>query len=500
MLEIVIRQFHSSLPVLLPVVALLMHLPISGIPLYASANTMGPKALEDLFDSTPGPRASDLNAVNCMLRVLLPSLDINLSILRGGIRGGDAVRAKTVASFLLLLFYSSWKRLSRFRLLMFEPGLVEAFSKCVRTAWGKPDVIIENVPCGKEILQLVKAILYENIKRGSPPGSAVFNVVMQILSGGSRREQRNEDITSKDTEALDEFHCHVVDSLVDYCGSMKVEIQDEQQVVDERSTQHQEQHFSLICISSLDDVPQILDNFIGAASAAVALLFTDNDRSLRVYCSVLELCLSVFNSSLWSYLISPDTGEFRTSVTVMLLRFTTVSMLRRATIDVIGNGNSSKRDCDDSNSSKLHGGRYDDSLIQEEFEELPSSSSHAVLTDVDSLLKLLGIIHSNLDVLLPLDLPSDDKQEEEHLKTPLQGHSISNSVSPTPYISDPQRHHRWPERSQSNSPTSPRQNFPAISFIRQPMKRYSSSAATSKVGIPNYLSRGHTLCVIHFSF
>ncbi len=505
LLETVIRRFHSSLPVLLPVVALLMHLPISGIPLYASANTMGPKVLEELFDSTPGPRISDLSAVNCMLRVLLPSLDVSLTILRAETRGGDTVRAKTVALFLLNLFYNTWTRLSKFHLLMFEPGLVGAISKCAKTAWTKPNTNIENVPCGEEILKLIKAILYESIKIGSPSGSVVFNVVMQILTGGGGyyREQRSEDsfffsISKGTADALDEFHCHVVDSLVGYCRSMKVEIKGEVQMVDEMSTtQHQEQqHSSLIC-TSLDDASLLLDNFIGATSATVAaLLFTDNDCSVRLYKSVMDLCLSIMNSPLWSYLTPLDDGDFRTSVIVMMLRTATVSMLKRATIGVIGSGNdnssSRKRDDDEDSNSSLKCG--DDKFsMQEEFEEeLPPSSRAVLLTDVHSLVPLFRVISSNLDVLLPLDLPLDDEQEEEDYLKSSKVRTKSTSSLPSSSISDDSRSRYNQQSSNSlhvDSDSSPcsllRQR--AITFMR-PISKHHSIGATSKVGIYIYMS------------
>ncbi len=415
-----------------------MHLPISGIPLYASANTMGPKVLEELFDSTPGPQASDLNAVNCMLRVLLPSLDVNLSILCGGIggtpittattatatalsslqnegrsRGGDTVRAKTVASFLLQLFYRSLKRLNGFRLLIFEPGLLEAFSKCLRAMWNKPGAIVEDVPCGKDVLQLIKAILSDIVKHGSPPGCGAFNAVTQILTGGRREQRVMSGSTIKDTEAFDGFRCYVVEFLLDYCRSFDVEVQDqqlspsnvcEQQVVDERQRW------------PLEDIRQVLDNLIGASTAAAALLTADDDCCLRVYSSVLELCLSVLNSSL----LSPDDGECRNPLIIIVLCVTAVSTLRRATIGVIGNGIGGERDSDNwsgssnNSSSKLCGG-HDHPIHQELGERRSSPPAPA---GVDSLLKLLKTIHSNLDVILPLDLFSDGGGQKKHHSLP----------------------------------------------------------------------------------
>ncbi len=509
-LEIVIRRFHSSLPVLLPVVALLMHLPISGIPLRANADTMGPKALEELFDSTPGPRSSDLNAVNCMLRVLLPSLDISLSILRGDgfhgttteaamtafsspqnegrSRGGDTIRAKTVASFLLQLFHRSSIRLNGFRLLMFEPGILEAFSKCLRATWNNPGAIIEDTPCGKDVVQLINAILSDIAIHSSPPGGGAFNAVMQILTGG-RREKRGGVMSGSssikdNTEAFNGFRCYVVEFLVDYCRSFDAEVWDqqispssaacEQKVVDEK----QRWRRPLFAHSSLKDNRQVLDNLIGATTAAAALLASDGDCCLRLYSSVLELCLSVLNSSLWECLVSPDDGEHRNSAILIVLRFTAVTTLQRATIGAIDNGYSIYGSSNSNSSSKRCD---DDHAIQQELGD-QCSSPHAP-ADTDSLLTLLKTIRSNLDVLLPLDSSSDYVVQEGGYDAFLR--SCTASVDDIPFEDQCSENHRRSRSALTTKGTtshasSPRQRLP---LTASPMRsRCNTTLYAPKVG------------------
>ncbi len=427
MLEIVIRRCPSSLPVLLPVVALLMHLPISGIPLYASEDTMCPKALEDLFDSTPGPQTGDSNAVNCMFRVLLPSLGVNLSILYGGgiggttttssfqseggySGGGDVSRAATVSAFLLNLFYRSWKRLNGFRLLLFEPGLMEAFSNCVKILWDKPGTIVEDVPCSTHAQRLVRTIISDTIQLGSQPGSGTFNAVTQILMC-TRREQRvmNMRNSCKDAGSSDGFRYFVIECLMDYCRTTQVE---QQQAVDVEIRRRS---------ISMSDVPVILQNFIGAATAAATLLTTDGDCSLYVYLSVVEFCISIVGSSLWDciHLQSIDHGEICISAASIVLRITTVLTLRRAMMNVIGyEGNFIRL-----NSESAH------PMRRQELEEDPSSSSFTASTDIDLLLKLLQTIHFNLDILLPFDLPDNGNSKQEQLPHLKRCHSSKHSGS-----------------------------------------------------------------------
>lgn len=305
-----ICRHSASLPVILPVLAILLDVPIAQLP--SSIGSLALASLSSCFEAAPGPKAVTNVGTTCLADVLLPCVSRNFVIMQaaeGGGDSGDAPRARTVNLFVMSLLQQSYMKHSTFRRLCLTPNSVEALTDCAATGWYvRPSTVAEGAEGdatqyrGQDVMLLVQPLVRDIVIYGVPAGTGAFQTMSRMMTAHAGSPHRQEG-----------YQCALLSAIEVVCTEA----------------------LSLVHLSPLQShsAARRIENAVGAAGAAASCTASSAIAGVLPCAAAFHLCFAVLKhiDELTSAAHHPNLSACAISVkgdSIVACRLTAVVALR----------------------------------------------------------------------------------------------------------------------------------------------------------------------------